>query len=246
MCPFAYYISYELKIKRISKNMILGNIVHSILEKFCEISSDELDQSFKSDMPYKYNLIDVLWKKELLLLNDYELLEIKNEDIDNYKRMIFEVLNRRGIEFFTNPHIKREYRFDFTLSNGVPINGIFDVVDIQEDMLEIIDWKTSKNIPKYDDLYSDPQLRMYDLAARYEFGDKYKRLITIDFLRRGPMTCSFSDRQIKETEQYLMQEYVKILECKKPERKKGWRCKAMCMGLDECNRYWEEIFNEHQ
>jgi len=234
-CEFSYYLEYVKGISNISKSLVFGRLVHTVLENVgLVVSEARIDPDDETGIE---EAVRALWAESKAALDQLEKVEIEDHDEEEYFNMVTGAIFRRGINFFIE-NSGTEQKFEITLSNGIKIHGIFDVVIDHGDTLEILDWKTSKTIPKYEALQTDHQLRIYDLAAAYQFPDK-ERLITIDFLRRGPMTVVFSDRQRQETENFLMEEYLKILSCEKPQRTIGWKCKAMCIGRDSCKRYWD-------
>ena len=73
---------------------------------------------------------------------------------------------------------------DVITREGVPLIGAIDkVVEIDDDTLLIVDYKTSRTAPTADQMKVDNQLSIYDLVASYKW-PQYKRIIlSLDLLR---------------------------------------------------------------
>jgi hypothetical protein len=124
----------------------------------------------------------------------------------------------------------------------IKVNGIIDlVVKLDEDSIEIIDYKTGKTgvYDPYHSFFEDPQLLIYYMAARKLY-EKYKNIfITIHFIKKrtGPMTFAFSDKDEQKIKGMLIARYAAIKNNVFPRRRCDrpngmvrfdWKCEYMC------------------
>jgi len=155
-CKRKWYLKYILQLKEHSiselpKPFKVGDIIHKILEDFYKnpqntISSiDSLFFKYKEDNPF-------------LVL-----------DLEIYKQKIVEFLKQDLQNLKTRTIIAIEKPFSTTF-NDFTISGVIDRIDKSEDSLELIDYKTSRNL-KVDTLKTynkstDFQLEFYFLATK--------------------------------------------------------------------------------
>jgi len=155
-CKRKWYFKTILKLKehtisRIPKPFEVGDIIHKILEEFYKSEQknftkiDELFLKYKSDNPF-------------LIL-----------DLEVYKQKIIEFLEFDKKRLESRKIVELEKRFDTTF-NDFKITGVIDRVDKFEDIFELIDYKTSKNL-KIDTIKTyenscDFQLEFYFLAIK--------------------------------------------------------------------------------
>lgn len=124
--------------------------------------------------------------------------------------------------------------------NKIQTNGIIDIVtEIDDDTIEICDYKTGKYIQSYKDCEKDPQLLIYHLAAK-ELYDKYKHVfVTVYYIRRksGPTTLAFEKEDDNNTKNIIKYYWNQIKSNKNPKRRcdkpdgtirPDYVCKKMC------------------
>jgi len=87
---------------------------------------------------------------------------------------------------------------------GVELIGAMDkLVEIDEDTLLVVDYKTSATVPTADDLKYDVQLSIYDLAASIIYPN-YKRIIlSLDMLKFDPVYTYRTVEERKNFSKYL-------------------------------------------
>lgn len=104
---------------------------------------------------------------------------------------------------------------DITTTQGVPLIGAIDkVVELDEDTLLVIDYKTSKTAPTPDQLKEDLQLSLYDLVAGMLW-PKYKRVILcLDMLKSDPVFTYRTPAQREEFNDYLTEVYTQMTNLK--------------------------------
>lgn len=136
-------------------------------------------------------------------------------------------------------------------NNSIVVNGIIDVVtELDQDTVEIVDYKSGKHEQSYNECKKDPQLLIYNLACRRNYS-KYKNVfITIYYLRKkGPLTLTFEPKDEVGTENALKYYYEKISSINSPQRRcdkygegtsYDWACEKMC-NIDICNKHFQEF-----
>ena len=174
-CEFAYWLGYHRHptLDQVTVPLVMGRLVHSVLENVGKHKGEDLKTQF-----------DTAWKTELNQLDAEERATIEETDDATYKNITYAAIQRHGLRFFDigRKDIRREVNFKLTLPNGTPISGIIDVVHfLPNDIVEILDWKSSKTKPKFEELDENVQLRFYDLAASLLYPGK-DIVTTIDFL----------------------------------------------------------------
>jgi len=104
---------------------------------------------------------------------------------------------------------------DLTTTQGVPLIGAIDkVVELDEDTLLVIDYKTSKTAPTPDQLREDLQLSLYDLVAGMLW-PQYKRVVLcLDMLKSEPVFTYRTPKQREEFNDYLTEVHKQMTELK--------------------------------
>jgi CRISPR/Cas system-associated exonuclease Cas4 (RecB family) len=155
-------------------------------------------------------------KEEYHLIADRFLEEAANERIDEIellkdgKEM---VLNKAQDFQFGRKNISLEKFFRAKTEDGVPLIGAIDrIVEIDDDTIGIIDYKTSKFAMSGAELRSDIQLSMYDLVANIMYPDYKKRVLVMDYLRSKPVYSYRSDTEREEFTKFISQIYQSILD----------------------------------
>jgi hypothetical protein len=158
------------------------------------------------------------------------------------------------------PHFDFELPYDWAkykygdMEGQLCLKGTIDLVTrIDDDTLEIIDWKTGSRvdwssnktplpIKTYAMLCKDPQLMLYYYAARHMYPDVKNVILSIFFTRDGgPFSVCFDDNTITEMEGLLRQRFEEIKKSQNPKMlsktQKSFKCKYICnffkMKLDE-------------
>jgi len=170
-CKLKYWCGYVLHLpKKENIAFKLGLAVHGSLSKAGQIWREK--NNFTVD-----NIREI---KEI-----YSMLAAR-EGIVNlsiYDEGINLVLNK--IENFTSDKILAiEESFRVTTEDGIVLIGAMDkILELNPESLLVIDYKTSKYFSSAEDLKSDIQLSMYDLAASIKYPN-YKRIVlALDYLR---------------------------------------------------------------
>ena len=118
-------------------------------------------EDYKSQLDPKSEISDQLANDGVQILEDF---------YDIYEGRLFEVFDK-------------EMEFNFVLGN-YSIIGYIDRVDVLEDTVEIVDYKTGKREVAQKDVHKNLQLGIYALAASRAFPDK-KVKASLHYLRSG-------------------------------------------------------------
>lgn len=109
---------------------------------------------------------------------------------------------------------------DITSKLDVPLIGAIDkAVEIDEDTLLIVDYKTSKTAPTADQMKNDNQLSIYDLVAKTKWPE-YKRIILgLDLLRSEMLFSYRTDDERTEFEIHLKEIHNQMVNFDKRDAK---------------------------
>ena len=167
------------------------------------------------------------------------------------------VINNEKIKYpLDQKIIDVEDRFKLIIPDGddeIVVNGIIDVVtELDDDTIEIVDYKSGKYIQSYNECIKDPQLLIYNLAVRRQRPEYKDVFITIYYLRKKPITLTFEPKDEEGTENALRHYYHTIKNCESPIRrcdKNGegssydYVCDKMC-DRELCDKQFK-IFKEN-
>ena len=262
-CPFRYFLEYVLRIKSpptfATEN---GTIIHSVLEKYSLGHKGnwrkELLWRYKKKRPWEL-LSEFKSHGECLGCQLLETLPFLHDDFFSYTdkvditkkvydkcpyvqivnspALINKVLSRSPSPF-DHEIIDAEHIFTLPIGYGIAITGIIDLVSrINNDTIEIRDWKTGNYVPSYEDAFNDPQLRLYDLAASILFPEYSKRLLTFDYIKKATYTFVISDEERELNKKWIISVGKQIEKDMNPKRVLSYKCERMCM-LKRCNQEW--------
>lgn len=135
----------------------------------------------------------------------------------------------------------------------IPVTGFIDlVVELDEESIEINDYKTGKWVQSYKECLEDPQLLYYHLAARELYPNKKHVFITLWYLQRRMMTFAFTPEDDERTKQRVIKTYHEIKNNQFPERrcdrpngfvKFDWKCTSLCTPTT-CQREYEKMIKD--
>jgi hypothetical protein len=125
------------------------------------------------------------------------------------------------------------------ITGQLGIKGTIDLVTkINDNMYEVIDWKTGKRIDwgtgeekTYEKLSQDPQLHMYHYALSKTFPNIDHFAMTIHYIADGgPFTMSYDRENLNHTIEIIKKRFLKIKNTTRPALKstKKWFCSKIC------------------
>lgn len=214
--------------KRIYYDDICGKLntryydINQITSKVYHYYSQKFTQHKWSD--YNWKLCkDWVWKA--LKFNDGMFDPRKRDIVDAEPHFDFEI---------DEPWA--EYDFD-GIKGRLGMKGTIDLVTaINDDIYEIIDWKTGQNknwwtgeIKDLAYLQNDPQLRIYHYAAHQLYPYVEQIMVTIFYINYGgPFTICFSNDDLEKTKLLLKEKFQRIKDTRIPQLNKTWLCSKFC------------------
>lgn len=263
MCEQQYYIEYVLGWRGPSnKKADKGTIVHKVLEVLAFIKKAQQDNITeivddivgKLDINnYDLNKICDLVYDHYITANSHHTWEPKDkkdcikwvEKTLSFNNGMFDPRNRDIIcpEQHFDFIIEKEwakYSYDTPdgkLEGNLALKGTIDLITkIDDNFIEIIDWKTGKRLnwatgkeKTQEHLENDPQLRIYHYAASKLYPKVENFMITINFINDGgPFSICFQPSDLIKTEIMLKEKFEKIKAVKRPALNKTWMCSKLC------------------
>jgi RecB family exonuclease len=190
----------------------------------------------------------LIWKKKENFTK-YDIQKIKEayrkeaakegiEDMAVYNEGML-MLTSKLKDFESGKIIEVEDRFEVTTDEGIMLIGAIDkAVELADDSLLIVDYKTSKFNYTAEEMKHDIQLSIYDIAASIKFPG-YKRIILcLDYLRSEPAFTYRSHKERKNFTQYMLAIYNEMLSLEEKDATAtinefcNW-----CDFKDECQEY---------
>jgi ATP-dependent helicase/DNAse subunit B len=264
ICQFSYFLGYVLGLPQPSgKSAIKGTVVHKVLECLANVKKmdDKNGGDFIDDSvgPVPVSVLSSLESIHLLAdrVFDHYTDESRTEhefaaaDRRDCHRWVDKVLGspfdpRCRKILAAEPHFDIEidkpwatYKFG-DLQGKLHIKGTIDLVtQVDDETIEIIDWKTGKDKcwatgaqKDYSKLSVDPQLRLYHYACRQLYPQFKNVILTINYIAySGPTTVYFGPSDIVATEEMLRERFEEIKVCVRPSLRHGgrdWWCSRLC------------------
>jgi len=162
------------------------------------------------------------------ILKKYDEISIREgiEDMNIHKEGRQIVMNRLNNFALGDRILGLELKFGFsdseniTTKDDVPLIGAIDkVIEVDEDTLLIVDYKTSKTAPTADQMKVDTQLSIYDLVANKKWPN-YKRIIlSLDLLKHDILYSYRTEEERNDFEEYLKTIHDQMISFTKKEAK---------------------------
>jgi len=213
-CKYKYWCNYVEHLPKVpSPAFRLGLAVHESLELAGQIWMKK----------EKFTAVD---KKKILKKFDEISIREGIEDMNIHKEGKQIVVNRVNDFALGDRIVGLELKFgfpgseDIVTKEGVPLIGAIDkVIEVDEDTLLIVDYKTSKTAPTADQMKVDTQLSIYDLVASKKWPN-YKRIIlSLDLLKHDILYSYRTEEERNEFEEYLKSVHDQMLSFTKKEAK---------------------------
>lgn len=263
MCEQQYFFEYVLGWRGPSNQKAdKGTIVHKVLEILAFIKKGQQDNTrlIEDDIIGEIDIEDYQLDNIIDLVYNYYASQFKHhewkeKDYKDCYNWVYKAINYHDGAFDPrNKHIVcPEQRFDLeidkpwasykyntkneALEGNLAIKGTIDLItQVNEDTLEIIDWKTGRRLDwatgqekTQAKLEKDPQLRIYHYAIQKLYPHIKHFIVTIFFINDGgPFSVCFGEQDLKETEQMLRDKFEYIKKTQKPKLNKSWMCTKLC------------------
>lgn len=155
LCPLHYKLRYIMKLPASPSGALsFGTTMHALLKTIYQLGFGKkmLEDSIVD------KLVDEYWIDE-----GYDSKAHEQEAKQNAKKLLFSYMQQNAKELRL-PY-QTELSFQFMLDK-IKILGRFDRIDrLDDNRIEIIDYKTGRNVPDNKKIKSDLQLTLYALAA---------------------------------------------------------------------------------
>lgn len=120
--------------------------------------------------------------------------------------------------------------------DGFRVQGYIDLItEVDENTMEVRDYKTGNYAKKTDEAFKDLQMRIYSLVAKKLFPQYKYCIMTLDYLRKDPVTVCFGPEEDAKTHAFLREAYSKITSSSDPVRVKSFKCN-WCIGYEACGK----------
>lgn len=270
-CPFKYFLQYHIKLPELKRDTIAthkGSAIHSALEmhvkgndgekalkdyyaenKVWEFDNRKPDKGWRH--PVDKNCAVCPWAQRV---GNDTICSIAGRDVnafDGCPRPNFEDdlgLYRKTLGKddapFSRKIIGAEVPFDIKIDN-FRIHGYIDLItEVDEDTLEVRDYKSGTYTKNTEDALEDFQMRIYSLVAKILYPNYKFVMMTLDYLRSRPVTVIFGKDDDEKTKQFLKDTYKEIVSNPDPARCKSFKC-SWCVGYEECGRIRESFLNSN-
>lgn len=199
-CQAKYFYQYIVKAEQASgAAALMGNVIHSVLE-------EQLQKDIPI-VPETYDQLRAEFKQQLIDQDPDQTIPI--DLIEDGVVMLQEFVDRHLGEIF--PIEAKEQKFEIVIGPAL-ITGYIDRVDIYEDRIHFVDYKSGKKEVAQKNISINPQLGIYALALQRMYPDKqiYGELY---YLRSGKQKGHlFSDDDLNVIESRLVSAVYKIIE----------------------------------
>lgn len=270
-CPFSYFLQYILGMEsQAGKAALQGNIVHKVFQIMArrkKRNKKEIDPMLLLDMAWD-NFITKSPEIEIRKVTtriDKETGEFK--EAADYKKCRV-ALETVLADVYYNPYNLKVLDIEEWFALEMPgeewesldqdgkvhqfaTRGYIDLVhEIDEETIEIIDWKTGKRTSFYTQkpideevLMREIQPRLYHLAVYFLY-PKYKNiLITFYYTNSGgPITIALSQDDLIMTITALHRFFTTVKRDTLIRRNRSWQCKMCSFSKNDiCSRIWSDL-----
>lgn len=231
---------------RISKDRLFSN---EVVDELCDISFDNYREKFNF---HKWLPSDRRSVKELVNI----FISQNNGQFDPRYRNIHHPEPHFDIPI-EEDWAKYEYEINGkTVAGQLAIKGTIDLVTlVNEDTIEVIDWKTGRRMnwatgeeKDFDKLNKDPQLLLYFYAISKLYPEYPNRIMSIFFCKNTegkydpkPFSMCFDESDEERFLSMLKKRFEEIKANTNPKlldpNRKNFRCKSMCTF---CKNNWKD------
>ena len=255
-CSWSYYCNYELKIpQRQNEGALRGTICHLVFELILKPKHNHHKQLITqaSSIDGSPAVKRLVIKK---LNEDKRLHDLPMDSEENYDLVDRMIVVGLKYDFFGEGGEVTDPEKEFLIESENPkykIRGFMDkpIIYNSDNTIKIVDYKSSKQKFKGEELTANIQAMSYSLAS-LKFWPKYKPIIEFLFLRfpkSAVQQCEFSKDELEGFEYFLESCFKQINSFNEKDAKSNyakdgknsWMCKAgrtwRCPYLDAFDYY---------
>lgn len=259
-CPFKYFLKYHLDLDELNLPSIAtekGSAVHAALEehlkgnswqdtlqkfyartKLWQLDNRKLGKGFPH--PVQKDCDNCKWAKPSIdgafcsiadrLVSTFDGCPKPNFE-DDVKLMHSAIKHNEDV--FSRKIIGTEVPFEFSIG-ALKVKGFMDLVsEISPEILEVRDYKSGNYAKDTEEMAKDIQMRLYSVAAKKLFPSYKYVMMTLDYLRKSPVSMMFSSEDDDKTIAVLTEIQDKIEKSVDPPRIKSFKCN-WCVGYEKC------------
>jgi len=227
-CPLKFCLEKIEKIKpdipNESLTLVLGTAVHKALEElYIKVSNYQ-----KPEKEWLLDIYKQVWNKEIEEIN-------KQNERELFDKETLETFYNRGVEYinyyydtykpFTKSGVvmKTESNVFCELEEWIKFSWKIDRIDIDNDIITIVDYKTNKTMPK--DWKEDTiknQITLYGIWIKKDYESKIKKIIwRVEYLHlKKAIEWEITNEEIEKVKQEYLQ-LAKEIEQKKSKYEMG-------------------------
>lgn len=270
-CPFRYFLQYHIKLPELREQTIAthkGSAVHEALEhhvkgrdyeevlkeyyaehKVWEFDDRKAGRGFPH--PVEKNCANCKWAVHKGKTTTCSVAQRLVDDFDgcpkpNFEddlKLTYDTINKED-SYLNRKIIGAEVPFNMDFE-GFRVRGFIDLVtEVDEETLEVVDYKTGNYTKNGEDAFKDLQMRIYSMVIKILYPQYKYVLMTLYYLRKRPITVIFTKEDDEKTKQFLESSYKKIVESVNPPRQKSFKCN-WCVGYEECGKIRESFLGEN-
>jgi len=271
MCQYSYKMAYHYGLRGLDNaGALKGKIVHSVAEYLFkesvaeyfkdsdhikEIADRRLLETFKRKNRSRDitldddDLVDCRKMLGIIIDDKWSYFDKKVIDVEKLFDLTIDedgntVCDSLGAICKEND-IQEDIYLDSLQNAAFRIYGFIDLIlEIDDDTIEIIDWKTGKKAENAESIMKDPQFLIYNLASSILYPQYKNRIITVHYLRSKPINVCFSNSDIEDTIESIKRRWDEIKKSKNQERTiskyNKWKCGycSFVNGREDCDIFY--------
>ncbi len=167
---FKYIDKLQIEQEEETADLILGQIVHSVLEKLYKDINDFKEPVLQNYIDYYYSLREE--KKNELQEKDQEIAIKSDSSLEDFiNRGYYYITSyyNKNYPFENIKVISTEQFINFELDENIKFRWIIDRLDKVDDIFVINDYKTNKNLPTQDKQDYIDQITLYGFGIKQKY-----------------------------------------------------------------------------
>lgn len=251
-CKNKFFIEQVLKWRSGNiKAGLKGTICHEVLETLAKSKLDLQNGNIYS-VPADWQYVEELTKSTFEKYQQQEPHHNwKPEDIKECLKWVktayeseFNPLNLNILDvekWFELELTEPEFCYSYKNIDGEEITGFLKIrgkidliINHNDDTIEVLDWKSgerkdfhTKKVKGISDLYDDIQLLVYLYAVKQLYKDKTV-IVTIFYLREGPITLMFEDKHVRRAKEKILEKLSAMQSVRQVDKEISWKCGKLC------------------
>jgi hypothetical protein len=250
-CTEKYYEAYENGVRSDAEHLRFGTMMHTVFERWFQ-EDKEIEEIFSEEWAKGEVVSPTLFNEAHDIMEIFKSKNDRNTITPIGFELAFAINILTGEAYdcdgvnWSNSVERKAFMKKLEEDEDPIIFGYIDRVDlvIEEDMIRIKDYKTSRIALTQYEANEDVQLSMYGLVARYLFPEYKKVSLELEYVRFGiDVKTTRTDAQLDLFKEWLISMYYLIKEDKQPKATLNKYC-GWCDSKKGCYAYQELIHGE--